>query len=216
MLEFEKKLYSQGIKLIAGIDEVGRGPLAGPMVVGAVILDLNKVFRNYDVEYGKYASYKFIDDSKKISDTKRRFLSKFIIKECISYSLYEVSPRELDLKGVARITQEAFSGAINTLKTKPEFILTDTFEIKQFPKQVQFNIIKGDTKSISIAAASIVAKVYRDDIMIKYATKYPGYGFEKHKGYGTKAHFDAIYEHGPCEIHRKSFEPLKSLSLKFR
>lgn len=210
MLDFEKKLFNKGIKYIAGIDEVGRGPLAGPMVIGSVILDLEKVLNtNYDVVWEK--TYGRINDSKKLTEKARVELEKFILGNCISFSIVEIPHGELDLVGISQSTQNAFYRAINLLDTKPQHIFTDTFEIKKITKENQTNIVKGDSKSITIAAASIVAKVHRDNIMIKYAEQYPNYGFEKHKGYGTKYHVEMIDKHGPCEIHRTSFEPIKSL-----
>lgn len=218
--QFERKLYNDGVRYIAGIDEVGRGPLAGPFVVSAVILDLEKVFNNelWDFireedahEINDIKLYAQINDSKKILPKKRNKLSSFIKKEAISYSIELFSPEQVDELGISEITQLAFYGAMKKLKIKPEFIFTDTFEIKKLTKEHQTNIIRGDSKSISIAAASIVAKVFRDNIMVEMHKKYPVYGFDRHKGYGTEYHIRALYEYGPCEIHRKSFHPVKNL-----
>ena len=221
---YERKLYNDGIKYVAGIDEVGRGPLAGPFVVSAVILDLDKIFSN-ELELmindeklkknpPKKLLYTKINDSKQVSPKNREILAKFIRKEAISYSIELLPPENLDEIGISQATQLCFFNAIKNLTTIPEVILTDTFEVKKLIKDCQINITKGDTKSISIAAASIVAKVYRDRIMVEMHEKYPLYGFDRHKGYGTKYHIDALYKYGPCEIHRKSFSPVKEIISK--
>ena len=243
--QYERKLFNDGIKYVAGIDEVGRGPLAGPFVVSAVILDLEKIFdkdlwdllenkeknqraekpKNNDVGYiettlkekfnrDERLLYTQIRDSKKVSPKKRNILSDFIKKEAISYSVEVFQPEEVDEMGISELTQVAFFNAVRNLKIKPQFVLTDTFEIRKITKEQQLNIVSGDNKSISIASASIVAKVFRDNIMIDMHKKYPVYGFDHHKGYGTKYHIEALCAHGPCEIHRKSFEPLKTLIKK--
>lgn len=219
--QFERKLYNDGIKYIAGIDEVGRGPLAGPFVVSAVILDLDKILSEEfthiinDIqcidEESKEWCYSQINDSKLINSRKRGKLADFIKKESISYSIVSLPSKEVDELGISEVTQIAFFNAIKKLKIKPEKVFTDTFEVKRLTKEDQLNIISGDKKSISIAAASIVAKVYRDNVMIEEHTKYPVYGFDKHKGYGTRYHLQALYSNGPCEIHRKSFHPVKNL-----
>lgn len=219
--QYERKLYNDGIKYIAGIDEVGRGPLAGPFVVSAVILDLDKIFSKElkliinDAQLKKNAPESFlytkINDSKLVSPKNREILAEFIRKEAISYSIELLPPEKIDEIGVSEATQICFFNAIKNLKTFPEVVLTDTFEVKKLIKDCQINITKGDTKSISIAAASIVAKVYRDSIMIEMHKTYPMYGFDRHKGYGTKYHIDALYKYGPCEIHRKSFNPVKEM-----
>ncbi|HPD74177.1 MAG TPA: ribonuclease HII [bacterium] len=257
--QYERKLYNQGVKLIAGVDEVGRGPLAGPFVVSSVILNLEKIFskdfqRDVEESWGRVVSYKYfmentgkneelntevttretsrnndvllrhtekketslygkIKDSKKLSPKTREILSEFIKKEAISYSIEVFGPEEVDKLGISKLTQMAFFQAIQRLKVKPQYVLTDTFEVVKITKQNQKNIVNGDNKSISIASASIVAKVFRDSIMIKMHEKYPNYGFDKNKGYGTAIHLKALKEFGPCEIHRKSFEPIKSLEI---
>ncbi|HRY56856.1 MAG TPA: ribonuclease HII [Patescibacteria group bacterium] len=257
--QYERKLYNQGVKLIAGVDEVGRGPLAGPFVVSSVILNLEKIFskdfqRDVEESWGRVVSYKYfmentgkneelntevttretsrnndvllrhtekkettlygkIRDSKKLSPKTREILSEFIKKEAISYSIEVFGPEEVDKLGISKLTQMAFFQAIQRLKVKPQYVLTDTFEVVKITKQNQKNIVNGDNKSISIASASIVAKVFRDSIMIKMHEKYPNYGFDKNKGYGTAIHLKALKEFGPCEIHRKSFEPIKSLEI---
>lgn len=219
--QYERKLYNDGVKYIAGIDEVGRGPLAGPFVVSAVILDLDKIFSKElelminDTELEKKPKgmflYTRINDSKLLSPKNREMLAKFIRKEAVSYSIELLPPEKLDEIGISEATQICFFNAIKNLNTIPEVILTDTFEVKKLIKDCQINITKGDTKSISIASASIVAKVYRDNIMVEMHEKYPMYGFDRHKGYGTKYHIEALYKYGPCEIHRKSFSPVKEM-----
>lgn len=210
LIDLERELFNKGIRHIAGVDEVGRGPLAGPMVIGAVILDIGKILSgNYDVSFEKL--YEKINDSKKVTEKNRIELAKFIKENCLAFSIIEISHTELDLTGISKSTQKAFFESIKNLKVLPQHIFTDAFPIKSISKEKQTNIIKGDSRSISIAAASIIAKVYRDDLMTRYAEQYPEYGFEKHKGYGTKLHKEAIYKYGPCEIHRKSFEPIRSL-----
>jgi len=261
--QFERKLFNHGIRYVAGIDEVGRGPLAGPFVVSAVILDLEKIFSEefrkildilektvedksdttpsmvenavIGIKKGKlgkkeigeknlkindvlkdqdgnlnFKLYNQINDSKKISAKKRVLLSEFIKREAISYSIEVFEAEELDRIGISELTQRAFFKSIVDLKVKPQYVLTDTFEVAKITKNHQKNIISGDSKSISIASASIVAKVFRDNIMVEMHQKYPVYGFDRHKGYGTKMHIEALQKHGPCEIHRRSFEPLKS------
>jgi ribonuclease HII len=219
VIKFESTLLKKGIKYIAGIDEVGRGPLAGPLVVAAVILDLNKAITQYN--NGKLFKtpklddfYSHINDSKKISDSKRRAIDVLIRSESISYSIIEISNKKLDEIGISDATQLAFYNSIKNLDIKPEHILTDSFEIKKITLVNQTNINRGDQLSISIAAASIIAKVYRDNKMIKYHNNneiYAKYSFDKHKGYGTKAHIEALKKYGYCDIHRKSFEPIRSM-----
>lgn len=218
LLHYEKNLLDQGLKHIAGIDEAGRGPLAGPLVASAVVLDLNRVFSLLSQGSSvledsphKDKFYTQINDSKKLSYKKRLYLNRYIIIESISYSVVKILHKKIDRVGLTQATQEAFYKAIKKLKVIPDYILTDMYEVKKITKQHQINIPGGDFKSMTIASASIVAKVHRDKYMEKMHKKYPNYGFDKHKGYGTKAHKEAIFKHGPCEIHRKSFEPVKSL-----
>jgi ribonuclease HII len=218
-IKYELDLWNRGIRYIAGVDEVGRGPLAGPFVVGAVILDLEKIIQtdkventiNNDVKYKKNIGYTDIKDSKLISENKRCKIAEFIRIEAISYSIIEIDSIELDSIGMSKATQKGFFESIKRLKIKPDHILTDSFEIKALPKEYQTNIISGDKLSITIGAASILAKTYRDSLMVEMGNKYIQYGFGKHKGYGTKDHIERIKKHGICDIHRKSFEPIKSM-----
>ncbi len=204
LLEYELNLFQKGKRYVAGVDEVGRGPLAGPMVVAAVILNLEHLFEyiNDDVTY---APYNEINDSKKIVQNKRERLNEFIIKKCISYSIIEIDNALIDKKGIAHSTQYGFFNAIKKLNYVPEHILTDHFSIHAIPTDIQTNISKGDSLSISIAAASIIAKVYRDNLMGHAHGQFPKYGFDKHKGYGTKEHVLNISKYGLCPLHRKSF-----------
>ena len=189
----EKNLWRR-INLLAGVDEAGRGPIAGPVVASAVILPKN--FYNSE-----------IDDSKKLSPIKREKLYEIIKKVALSYSFGVVGPRTIDKINILRATKLAMYQAINGLNPKPEIVLIDALTLDQLPFK-QISLIKGDTLSISIAAASILAKVNRDKIMCKYHKKYPQYEFIRHKGYPTKLHRLCVKEHGPCPIHRKTFRLL--------
>lgn len=193
LLFYEKKLYKQNINLIAGIDEVGRGPLAGPVVAAAVILPKNF----YD---------KRINDSKKISEKKREELYEVIISNAISVGFGVVSNERIDEINIYEATKEAMKQAINNLNIEPEYLLIDAMKLDTFIPSM--SIIKGDASSQSIAAASIVAKVVRDKMMYELDKKYPLYDFKNNKGYGTKKHIDAINKYGVLPEHRKSFKPV--------
>ena len=190
--KYEEDCFNRGIELVAGIDEAGRGPLAGPVVAAAVILP-------------KHALIEGVNDSKKISEKKREKLYDDIINTAIDWGVGIVDNNVIDEINILNATRMAMHNAIEALKVKPEYILIDA-EKKVDTNGIPFMpIIKGDALSISIAAASIVAKVTRDRMMREYDEIFPVYGFEKHKGYGTKMHTEAIKEHGMCMIHRKSF-----------
>ena len=191
-LVYEKELLSAGYKLIAGMDEVGRGPLCGPVVCAAVIMPLEKA----DLIEG-------IDDSKKVSEKKRKILSEKIKEKAIAYSICEVSPEVIDEINILEATKLCMKNCIKTISIRPDALLVDA--VKADFGVYTRSLIKGDALSYNIGAASILAKVYRDTMMEEYAKIYPEYGFEKHKGYGTKAHIDAIKKYGPCPIHRKTF-----------
>ena len=185
LLKFEKSLYDKGIKYIAGVDEVGRGALAGPFVVGAVILDLEKILetsaaRNNDVEHQKLENIK---DSKQLTQKNREIASEFIYKICISSSIEVINSKVVDKIGISKCTQMGFFNAIKRLKVKPQHILTDAFAIKGLPTEIQTNIKSGDKLSISIAIASIIAKVFRDNLMRELHKGYGVYGFYNHKSY---------------------------------
>ena len=187
--KYEKEYESFGY--ICGIDEVGRGPLAGPVVAGAVILP-----KDCDVLY--------INDSKKLSEKKREELYDIIMEKAVAVGIGYASHIRIDEINILQATYEAMREAISKLSVKPDILLNDAVtipgvDIKQVP------IIKGDAKSISIGAASIIAKVTRDRLMVDYDSKYPGYGFASNKGYGSAAHIAALKEIGPCDIHRHSF-----------
>lgn len=215
LISFESQHWLKNHKYIAGIDEAGRGPLAGPMVVSAVVINsthfnLKSQNINENISEELLYMYQNINDSKKVSAKKRFVLYDLIKKYALDYSIVEVSKDIIDQKGISQATQFGFFSAYSKLK-KVNHILTDNFSINMLKPTFQTNIVKGDQKSVSIAAASILAKVHRDNIMIEYSKTYPLYQFEKHKGYGTKAHISLLTKHGPCEIHRKSFEPVKTL-----
>ena len=191
MRKFEKPLYETGIKYIAGIDEVGRGPLAGPVVAGAVILP-----KDCDILY--------LNDSKKLSEKMRESLYDEIMEKAVAVGIGIVSPARIDEINILQATYEAMRIAISNLKVSPDLLLNDAVtipgvDIKQVP------IIKGDAKSVSIAAASIIAKVTRDRLMVKYEEVLPGYGFASNKGYGSAMHIEALQKIGPTPIHRQSF-----------
>ncbi len=190
--EFENKLYKEGIKYIAGIDEAGRGPLAGPVVIGCVIMPQDSF-----IEY--------VNDSKKVSETKREMLYEKITNEAIAWSTGIVWQDEIDEINILNATKKALTMAIDNLKVKPDKIVVDALDKIETRGIPYISVIKGDAKIYSISAASIIAKVTRDRIMRKYDEIYPEYGFSGHKGYGTAKHIQAIKEHGICSLHRKSF-----------
>lgn len=188
---FENEGYRNGYLCIGGIDEAGRGPLAGPVVASVVIFKPNTKIEG-------------INDSKKLSEEKRKELFEIIKNEAIDYGIGIVNAKEIDELNILNATYEAMKKAVNQLEIKPDYLLMDACIVKDIEID-QKAIIKGDSKSISIAGASILAKVTRDNIMEEYDKKYPEYNFKKHKGYGTKEHYEAIETNGICEIHRKSF-----------
>lgn len=189
MKVYEKEYESHG--WICGIDEVGRGPLCGPVVAGAVILP-------------KDCKILYLNDSKKLSEKKREELYEVIMEQAIAVSVGMASPERIDEINILQATYEAMRQAISGLKVKPAVLLNDAVTIPGVDIP-QIPIIKGDAKSVSIAAASIIAKVTRDRMMVEYDRIYPGYELASNKGYGTKAHMDALKTIGPCEIHRRTF-----------
>ena len=192
-LQYERALLEKGYKFVAGVDEVGRGPLAGPVVCAAVIMPL-----------GENEIIDGVDDSKKLSEKKRVKLAEEIKKKAICYSIFEVSEQEIDEINILQATRKGMKEALLKLDITPDAVLTDgnmTLDIP-FPQK---SVVHGDALSYTIGAASIVAKVYRDNLMDEYAKIYPEYAFEKNKGYGTAAHINAIKEIGLCPIHRKTF-----------
>ncbi len=194
---YESKLWHRDIKLVAGIDEAGRGPLAGPVVAAAVI-------------FSPFKKIGGIKDSKQLSASKREELFELINKKALDWGVGIVSERIIEKINILQATRLAMLKAIQEIKTCPEFLLIDgnislDVEISQQP------IIDGDQKSFSIGAASIMAKVTRDRMMQKYHRLFPEYGFDKHKGYGTPEHFEALQTYGPCPIHRRTYEPVQKL-----
>lgn len=192
-LQFEKALLEKGYKYIAGVDEVGRGPLAGPVVCAAVIMPLDAE----SIVVG-------VDDSKKLSAKKREELSELIKERALWYSIALVDEKTIDEINILEATKLGMKQALESLSQKPDVVLTDgnmTLDI-EFP---QHSVVHGDALSYSIGAASIIAKVYRDNMMDEYAKQYPQYGFERNKGYGTAAHIKGIKEYGLCPIHRRTF-----------
>ncbi len=190
--KMDKEFYDKGVKYVAGIDEAGRGPLAGPVVVAAVILPQDSMIEG-------------INDSKKISEAKREKLYEIITKEAISYGVGIIYQEEIDEINILQATKKGLTEAIKQMSIKPNIIMVDALSGIDTLGIPYKSIIKGDAKCYSIAAASIVAKVTRDRIMREWDKVYPEYGFESHKGYGTAKHIAAIKEFGPCPIHRRSF-----------
>ena len=190
--KIDKEFFEKGVKYIAGIDEAGRGPLAGPVVVACVVLPENSMIEG-------------VNDSKKISEAKREKLYDTIIQEAISYGVGIIYQDEIDEINILQATKKGVTEAIKQMKVKPNIIMVDALNGIDTMGIPYKSIIKGDAKCYSIAAASIIAKVTRDRIMREWDKVYPEYGFASHKGYGTAKHIAAIKEFGPCPIHRKSF-----------
>ena len=195
MRSYERDCIQKGYTYICGIDEAGRGPLAGPVVAGAVILP-------QDCEiFG-------LNDSKKLSEKRREELYEEITEKALAWGAGVIGPARIDEINILQADYEAMCEAIGQLKVMPQILLNDAVTIPQV-RIPQISIIHGDARSVSIAAASIIAKVTRDRMMVEYDSLFPEYGFAEHKGYGTAAHYAALKKHGPCMIHRKSF--LKNL-----
>lgn len=197
MWKIEETIFAQNINIIAGVDEAGRGPLAGPVVAAAVIIPKHFNFKQK------------INDSKKLTAAQRNKAFGEIKENCtFAYSI--ISEQDIDRDNILNSTLTAMAQAVGNLNIKPEWALIDG------PHKPDINlpctmIVGGDSQSISIACASIIAKVTRDNLMLEYDKMYPQYGFAKHKGYGTKSHCEAIMKYGPCPIHRKSFQPIKNM-----
>lgn len=191
MWQIEDACYKKGYKLICGVDEAGRGPLAGPVCAAAVILP-------------EHADIPGLDDSKKLSDKRRRELFPMIQEKAIAYGIAFADEKEIDGINILQASLLAMERAIRMLEVKPDYALVDGNREKDFGVPVQ-TVVHGDSLSASIAAASILAKVTRDDYMVQMAQEYPEYGFEIHKGYGTKAHYAALMKFGACPIHRRTF-----------
>ena len=195
LLHYEKELYKEGFKLIAGTDEVGRGPLVGPVVAAAVILP-----KNYQLEG--------LNDSKKLSEKKRKDYYNILIKEAISYGIGIVEAKVIDEINIYEASRKAMLEAINNLSVKPDYVLSDAMPL---PIKTSKSIIHGDALSLSIAAASVIAKVTRDEMMYELDEKFPEYGFKNHKGYPTKKHLENIQKYGILDNYRFSYKPVKAL-----
>lgn len=189
-LAYEQELINNGIYLIAGMDEAGRGPLAGPVTAACCTMDFTDIIDG-------------VDDSKKLTEKKRELLFDKIKEKAVCHAIINVDENVIDEINILNATKKAMTEAVNSLFPYPQYLLVDA--VKHDFGVPYKAIIHGDALSYSIAAASILAKVSRDRLMAEYAEKYPEYGFDKHKGYGTKAHIEAIKKYGPCPIHRMSF-----------
>lgn len=190
--EFEKAAVNSGFSCICGVDEAGRGPLAGPVCAAAVILPEGAVIAG-------------LDDSKKLTEKKRERLYDIIKQTAVAYSVAYGTLEEIETVNILEATYLAMNRAIEGLTVKPDFALIDGNRVPRGIKIPCETVVKGDSKSMSVAAASVLAKVTRDRLMLEYDKKYPEYNFKKHKGYGTKEHTELIKQYGPCEIHRLSF-----------
>ena len=196
LLKYEKDLYKEGYELIAGCDEVGRGPLVGPVVAAAVILP-----KNYKLEG--------LNDSKKLSEKKRNLFYDILVRDAISYGIGIVSPKRIDEINIYEASREAMLKALDNLSVTPEFILTDAMPLKN--KDNVLSIVHGDALSLTIAAASVIAKVTRDNMMYELDKKYPMYGFKDHKGYPTKKHLENIKKYGILDNYRFTYKPVKEI-----
>ena len=192
MLEYEKKYWAMGKKLVAGIDEAGRGPLAGPVYAACVVFEQGVVIDG-------------INDSKKLSEKKREQLFDIIKEKALYYSIVSVDEKEIDRINILEATFKAFRESLNALPVMPDVALIDGNRAKEIPTEYE-TVVKGDSKSQSVAAASILAKVARDRFVMELDKMYPEYGFKKHKGYPTKDHYAAIEKFGPSPVHRLTFK----------
>jgi ribonuclease HII len=198
--QLESALRARGLKIVAGVDEAGRGPLAGPVAAAAVVVP---------------AGWRCpgLDDSKRLSAARReRLFERITTDTAVSWSLAFAEPDEIDRINILRATHAAMARAVAGLKLAVDHCLVDGLAVRDFPWPHD-GVVKGDGKSLSIAAASIIAKVSRDRVMLGFAREFPDYGFERHMGYGTKAHLEALRLHGPCRLHRRSFQPVAQLAL---
>ena len=201
-LEMEKELLADGWVRVAGVDEAGRGPLAGPVAAAAVVLP-------HDF------ACPWLDDSKKLTAKRRDELFEVLTTDgSVSWALAYAEVGEIEALNILKATHMAMGRAVAALSQAPDYCLIDGLDVPGFPLASR-GVVKGDGLSLSIAAASVIAKVSRDRRMKEYATEFPQYGFENHKGYGTKAHLDALRNHGHCRIHRQTFQPIAQLALPF-
>lgn len=197
LLKIEQTYYQQGVKYIAGVDEAGRGPIAGPLVVASVILPEN-------------CNLPGVDDSKKLTASKRDVLCKAIYQQALAVNIQVISPQIIDKLNIYQATLKGMQDSLQALVIKPEVALIDAMPL-EIPEVVVQSIIKGDSLSLSIAAASIVAKTTRDRLMLDLHKQYPEYGLDKHKGYPTREHIQAVEKYGIAEFYRQSYEPIKSI-----
>lgn len=195
MLQYEKEYYEKGYKYIAGVDEAGRGPLAGPVFAAAVIFDKDTVINE-------------INDSKKLSEKKREELFDVIREKALCYAIVSADEKEIDRINILAATLKCFNRAVSDLSITPDIALIDGNRVGEMPVEAR-TIVKGDANSMSIAAASILAKVARDRYITEMSYLYPEYNFQKHKGYGTKEHLELIAKHGPSPIHRLTFKGVR-------
>ncbi len=200
----ERQLYRQGVSPVAGVDEAGRGPLAGPVVAAAVILPPDLT--------GNEPWLSSLDDSKRLSPKQRELALPLIEQYALAVAIAQESPAEIDRIGIGRAVLQAMLRAVASLSVKPQHLLFDYIPLKECPYPFDA-LVKGDRRSYSIAAASIVAKVSRDRIMAQAETCYPGYAFARHKGYATAQHRAKLQELGPCPLHRRSFAPVRQAAL---
>ncbi len=191
LFEFDRKIRASGFKFLAGADESGRGALAGPLAAASVILPKDIYLEE-------------LDDSKRLTPAKREVLYDLIAENAICWKVILIEPEEIDKNGLHASNLKALESAVCELERPPDFVITDRYEAKHL-NMPHLGVTKGDRVSATIAAASIIAKVTRDRLMLQYAAVYPQYGLDQHKGYGTKSHLEAIRKHGPSPIHRRSF-----------
>jgi ribonuclease HII len=196
---FEDAARREGFTLLGGIDEVGRGPLAGPVVAACVVADRPLMLEG-------------LDDSKRVTPKHRTNLAEVIKANVVAWAIGQASVVEIDALNIRRASMLAMERAIAGLREPPEYLLSDAFVVASFTGK-QLAVVKGDAKCATIAAASIVAKVYRDHLLAELDAQYPRYGFAEHKGYGTARHLAALREHGPCDAHRRTWAPVRSLPL---
>ncbi len=208
MLRFEQEIWAGGILRVAGVDEAGRGPLAGPVVAAAVL------FEKDFLETEAPRSLRGIDDSKKLPASRREFFHT-LLSTCphAHIGIARASVEEIDSLNILRATHLAMARALAAILPLPDFALVDGLPVQGLPIPHRA-IVGGDAACLSIAAASIMAKVTRDRLMVEWAAQYPQYGFDRHKGYGTQAHLDALRRHGPCPLHRRSFAPVSQRLLE--
>ncbi len=193
----ERMAREMGYQVVAGIDEVGMGPLAGPAVAAAVVLPVG-------------ARLPGLDDSKKLKPHERGKLDRLIRRQAVAFGVHEVAPELIDRHGLTRARQLAMSGAVECLQLRAEYLLVDAWDVPDLPLP-QMCVVKGDATCASIMAASVLAKVHRDRLMVEYDRQYPGYGFAEHKGYATAAHRRALRQLGPSPIHRMSWAPIRAV-----